>query len=159
MLTLDALRRMADRMPAELDLATDRPPYGRGGHGQPRRVTLPPIREEVRRAVALFLFFVSVAVTVLTTAGLLTTHASALVDGQLPSHEVLVSTGLWFAGWSASLAAPFAALGLGREVRRYVRARRLLGPVAWLDPAGWLWNEDRSRRWPLRPSLSAAGRG
>lgn len=161
MLTLDTLRRMAERMPAELDRAADRAPYGRGGDGQPRRVTLPPVREEVRRASGLFVFFVGVAVTTLTILGLLCAHASAMIAGQMPTGAALLTSGLWFAGWSAAFTVPFAAIGLWREVRRYARARRTLGPVAWLDPEGWLWSEDRSTRWPLRPrrAINAAGRG
>ena len=155
MLTLDTLRKMAARMPDELGEAEPRPPYGRADAGQPRRVTLPSVQEETRRALAMFAFFVGAAVSVLTTAGLLCTFGGALADGVMPTGAAVLATALWYAGWSAAFAAPFAAFGLWREVRRYRAARELLGPVAWLDPAGWLWSEDRTRRY----ALTSAGRG
>ncbi|HJL19545.1 MAG TPA: hypothetical protein RMH99_28035 [Sandaracinaceae bacterium LLY-WYZ-13_1] len=159
MLTLDALRRTAERMPSEPASDGGKPPYRRPDDARRRRVTLPPVAEEVRRAVGLFAFVVGVAVAVLTAAGLVVAHGRALAEGRLPEVSVLRETALWYAGWTALLVGPFAAAGLGRELLRYRAVRDALGPSAWLDARGRLTSEDGSRtvrvggpHGPSRPS-------
>ena len=72
MLTLDTLRRMADRMPTELSGASGKPPYRRPDvRLRGREGTLPSVRDEARRAGGLFAFVLFVAVAVFVPVGVL----------------------------------------------------------------------------------------
>ncbi len=146
MLTLDALARMARRMPEEsLGDGYRRPDPGL----RTRVVSLPTPREEARRARGLFALAVGLAAAVLTPTGVLCVHGAALLEGHAPAPGALLTTGAWFLGAALALMVPFAALGLLREVRRFRRARELLGPRAILDASGVLRSEDGERTFRL----------
>jgi hypothetical protein len=146
MLTLDELRRMAAEMPREPAPAGGQPPYRRPDDAtRIRRITLPSVREEVRRATRLFAFFVGGTVGVFTLAGIVVTAVAALAEGAAPCLGTLSTSSLWYAGWTALAAAPFAAAGLAFEVERYRRVRRALGDTAWLDARGQLTSDDGRR--------------
>lgn len=162
MMTLDTLARMADRMSSELDRGGSRPPYRRAdAELMVRQVSLPPLAEERRRAGAIFLFVVGVAVAVFTVTGVLVTQGAALAEGTV-GLDVLLRTALAFALGTAAIVIPFAGLGVWRELSRYRRVRAAFGPTAWLDREGRLRSEDGARVLSLRdPSsaLSASRRG
>lgn len=149
MLTLDTLRRMADRMPSEPEGGSGGPPFRRpDAKLRTRELRLPSVRDERRRAVRLFAFAVTVSLAVLVPVGVIVTHAEDLVGGHLVYRELL-HTALWYAGWTALLVVPFAAIGLGREVRRFERARERVGEDVTLDSSGLLRSADGHRTWPL----------
>lgn len=72
MLTLDTLRRMADRMPSEPVGDSGKPLYRRPDPDRRVRVVaLPTVRDEARRAMSLFGFVVAVALVMLDASGVL----------------------------------------------------------------------------------------
>ncbi len=149
MLTLDTLRRMADRMPNEPVGDSGTPPYRRPDAGaRVRRVSLPSVRDEARRAAGLFGFVVVVAVATLAPVGVVATHATELWAGNADPSS-MIRTGLWFVGWTLAFIAPFAGFGLFRELSRYRRARARLGESAMLDASGVLRSDDGEQAWSL----------
>lgn len=143
MLTLDTLARMADRMPTEMSGTSGAPPFRMpDSECRLREVSLPTVAEEAGRAAQLFAFVVSVAVLTFSSVGVMVGHADELLGGHVPESGALLSTALWYAGWTAMLIVPFAALGLGRELVRYHRVRQTVGDSAWLDARGWLHSES-----------------
>ncbi|MFK7988586.1 MAG: hypothetical protein AB8I08_21380 [Sandaracinaceae bacterium] len=150
MLTLDTLARMADRMPTEMSGTSGAPPFRvPDAECRLREVALPTVAEEAGRAARIFAFVVSVAVLTFSSVGVLVGHADELLAGHIPTSGALLSTALWYAGWTAMLIVPFAALGLVRELLRFHRVRQTVGDSAWLDARGWLHSE--SGRVALRP--------
>lgn len=146
MLTLDALRRMADRMPSEPAGDSGTPTYRRpDGTLRTREVRLPPVREETRRAAGIFGFLVVVSLLAVVPAGIFVTHAEAFLAGRFEADSIL-ATARWLAGWTLLFIVPFAGVGLAREVVRFRQARRRLGEVATLDCSGTLTSHDGSCR-------------
>lgn len=147
MLTLDALARMARRMPSEH--------AGEGRYRRPddglrtRSVILPTPREERRRALGLFLLAVGLSAAVLTPTGVLVTHGADLLAGSAPDPTRLLRTAGWFLAATLAFVVPFAAIGLWRELRRFRRVRRAIGERALIDARGVLRSEDGTRSWPL----------
>ncbi len=149
MLTLDTLRRMADRMPTELDGASSGQPFRRPDEVLRRReLRLPSVRDERRRAFGLFAFALTVALAALVPVGVLACHAEDLFAGRVAG-EALLRTASWYAVWTAALVAPLAGFGLAREVRRFARARARLGEHVTLESSGILRSADGERSYPL----------
>jgi hypothetical protein len=147
MLTLDALARMATRMPTEPAGDAGRPPYRRGDPDALRRaVALPSVADETRRALGLFLLVVGTATTVVAVTGTALTHGWRFAQGEAGTLLELGGTALWFALWTALIIGPLAAVGLVREVRRFAKVRRAIGADAWLDVRGELTSLDGSCR-------------
>lgn len=147
MLTLDALARMARKMSTE---AEDDGVYRHPDKGlRTRAVTLPPPKEEARRAWGLFGLVVGLSTAALTPVGVLVTHGEELLAAQAPDPGAILRTGLWFLGATLLFIVPFAAIGLVREVRRYRRVHEAIGERATIDTSGRLRSEDGSRTWPL----------
>ncbi len=142
MLTLDALARMADRMPSEPLGDGGRPPYRRPDPSRSRWVELPPVADEGTRALGLFLAGVGACVSVITAGGVLATYGLELAAGAWPSLDVLCRTALWLAGCTAAMLGPFAAIGLTRELLRYRAVRARVGPGGWLGPGATLSSAD-----------------
>ncbi|MEZ4339606.1 MAG: hypothetical protein R3B82_23530, partial [Sandaracinaceae bacterium] len=118
MLTLDTLRRMADRMPTEPEGGSGGTPFRRPDPVlRTRELRLPSVHDERRRAAGLFAFAVTVALAVLVPVGVLVTHAEGLLSGHV-DYAALLRSALWFAGWTVAFVTPFAAVGLAREVKR-----------------------------------------
>ena len=144
MLTLDALRRMADRMPTEPVGNSGGPPFRKPDVDlRTREVRLPRVREEARRAAGLFAFVVIVALVAVVPAGVLVTHAADFTTGVDPVR--LGATARWFAGWTLLFIVPFAGIGLVREVLRLRRVRRRIGDVGILGADGRLRSVDGER--------------
>jgi len=144
MLTLDALRRMADRMPTEPVGDSGGPPFRKPDAAlRTREVRLPLVREEARRAAGLFGFVVVVALAAVVPAGVLVTHAAEFSGGVDPAR--LFATARWFAGWTLVFIVPFAGIGLVREVLRLRRVRRRIGEVGVLGADGSLRSLDGER--------------
>jgi len=144
MLTLDALRRMADRMPTEPAGDSGGPPFRKPDAAlRTREIRLPGVREEARRAAGLFAFMVIVALVAVVPAGVLVTHAADFATGVDPAR--LWSTARWFAGWTLVFIVPFAGIGLVREVLRLRRVRRRVGDVGILTADGCLRSVDGER--------------
>ncbi|MCB9593368.1 MAG: hypothetical protein H6719_11610 [Sandaracinaceae bacterium] len=162
MLTLDTLRRMADRMPTEPQGSSGEPPFRRPDAAlRTRELRLPTVRDEARRARRLFAFVVIVALAVLVPAGVLVNHAADLWAGTASPAAVL-RTALWLAAWTAAGIVPFAGFGLWREVRRFREARERVGDLVTLESSGILRSADGERTYPLgasRARVSAARRG
>jgi hypothetical protein len=114
-------------------------------------VSLPPLSEERRRALSIFVFVVGVAVGVFTLTGVLVTQGAALAGGAADL-GVVARTALAFGLGTAALVIPFAGFGVWRELARYRRVRAALGPTAWLDRAGCLHSEDGAQVLPLNAS-------
>lgn len=144
MLTLDALRRMADRMPTETVGDSGGPPFRKPDPSlRTREIRLPKVREEARRAAGLFAFVVIVALAAVVPAGVLVTHAAEFGSGADPARWFV--TARWFAGWTLLFIVPFAGIGLVREVLRLRRVRRQIGEVGMLTADGCLRSVDGER--------------
>jgi len=149
MLTLDTLARMADRMPSEPHGDSGSPPFRAPDRRlRIREVSLPTVADETRRATGLFGFFVSVALLTLVPTGVVVTHALDFYAGHVPLAEIS-NTALWFGLATLLFTVPFAGIGLIREVRRYRRARALLGASVVVHTSGLLRSEDGSASYQL----------
>ncbi|MBX3272866.1 MAG: hypothetical protein KF729_21570 [Sandaracinaceae bacterium] len=142
MLTLDSLRRMAERMPSEPVGGSGEPLYRRPDPARTRALRLPTVREEARRAAGSFAFVVLVALAVLVPAGLVAIHLGDLVAGRVITPSALGRSAAWLAAVLAALVVPFAGLGLAAEVVRFSRARAVLGERVVLDATGVLRRAD-----------------
>lgn len=142
MLTLDTLARMADRMPSEPFGDGGRPPFRRPDPSRSRWVVLPTVADEVTRALGLFAASLGAFVALITAGGVLANYGLELAGGAPPPLDDVARTALWLAAWTAAIFAPFAAVGLAREVRRYRAVRAQVGPGGWLGPGPTLSSAD-----------------